>query len=142
MQQEELDKVLKLHKLWACNENGGIQADLREADLREANLWKADLRKADLGEADLGGANLRKADLREADLWKADLGGTDGIIHVQFDYWDMWMQAENTKIGCEYKSHTDWLNMDYAEASESFGITEKQYNFVKAQIEIGMEYLK
>ena len=58
MGNNELSKVLELHKKWLYGEPYGIRADLGGANLRGA-----DLRGADLGGADLGGANLRDANL-------------------------------------------------------------------------------
>lgn len=48
MKQKELDKILRLHKMWLNGEEGGKRADLRGANLRGANLRGADLRGADL----------------------------------------------------------------------------------------------
>ena len=70
MNANELKNILKLHKKWLNNEEGGLKADLRGADLREA-----DLREADLSGADLSGANLYEANLRGANLYRADLCG-------------------------------------------------------------------
>ena len=92
MNANELKNILKLHKKWLNDEEGGLKADLRGADLRGANLCGADLRRAnlcgvnlngaslrgaDLREATLRGAILYRADLREADLREADLRGAD-----------------------------------------------------------------
>ena len=92
MNANELKNILKLHKKWLNNEEGGLKADLRGAELRGANLRGADLRRAnlrgvnlngadlrgaDLREATLRGAILYRADLREADLREADLSGAD-----------------------------------------------------------------
>ena len=68
-----IQKILKLHKKWLNNEEGGERANLSEANLRGANLRGANLRGANLREADLRGADLRGADLRGADLSGADL---------------------------------------------------------------------
>ena len=69
--QEELNKILELHKKWLMDEDGGVRADLRNADLRNANLRYANLRNADLRNADLYNADLRYANLRYADLRNA-----------------------------------------------------------------------
>ena len=98
MNKNELDQVLKDHKLWLSRQGGEkanlyeanlIGANLRGANLREANLREADLigadligadlRRVDLREANLYRANLREADLREANLRGADLFGADLI---------------------------------------------------------------
>lgn len=65
--QEELNKILELHKMWLNGEDSGISADLIGVNLRHTNLIGADLRNA----------NLREADLRYADLEYANLIGAD-----------------------------------------------------------------
>ena len=63
MEQSKLNEILKLHKMWLDDEEGGEMADLSGADLSGA----------DLSGANLSGANLSRADLRWADLRWADL---------------------------------------------------------------------
>ena len=58
MTNEQLQEVLRLHKLWLNSEPEGIHADLRKADLRKANLQGANLKGANLQGANLQGANL------------------------------------------------------------------------------------
>ena len=82
MNANELKNILKLHKKWLNNEEGGLKADLRGAELRGANLRGADLRRANLRGVNLNGADLRGADLREATLrgailYRVDLRGAD-----------------------------------------------------------------
>jgi uncharacterized protein YjbI with pentapeptide repeats len=43
MKQDELDRVLELHKKWLNVESDGVQADLRQANLQGANLQGADI---------------------------------------------------------------------------------------------------
>jgi uncharacterized protein YjbI with pentapeptide repeats len=83
MNQEELSKILELHKTWIdSNGEHGIRAYLQYAYLQYADLRGADLRRTDLQGVDLRGADLRRtdlqgADLRGANLWGADLRRTD-----------------------------------------------------------------
>ena len=70
--KEELNDILKKHKLWLIGE-GGERADLSDANLRYADLRYADLSNANLRYADLSDADLRYADLSNADLSNADL---------------------------------------------------------------------
>ena len=82
MNANELKNILKLHKKWLNDEEGGLKADLRGADLCGANLRGADLRRANLRGVNLNGADLRGADLREATLrgailYRADLRAAD-----------------------------------------------------------------
>ena len=71
--KEELDTILKKHKMWLNNEPGGERANLSDANLRGANLIKANLRWANLIRADLSEANLSEANLSWADLSEANL---------------------------------------------------------------------
>ena len=75
MTQEELNKVLELHKKWLDGDKAG-----KRAVLLGANLLGANLRGANLRGATLRGANLRGADLRGADLiYAKNLRGADLI---------------------------------------------------------------
>lgn len=75
MTKEKLAEILKKHKLWLNNKDGGERADLRWADLSGADLNGADLRWAELSGADLSKANLDGANLRGADL-----SGAKGLL--------------------------------------------------------------
>ena len=87
MNQNKLEEILRLHKLWLLDDKEGEQADLRGSDLSHANLshanllranlTDANLSRADLSYADLSYANLSRADLSYADLTNADLFGAD-----------------------------------------------------------------
>ncbi len=72
-----IQEVLRLHKQWWAQEEGGCCADLRNAILCNADLSNADLRNANLCDADLSNANLRNANLRNANLCDADLYDAD-----------------------------------------------------------------
>ena len=79
MNKDVLNEILKKHKMWLDNENGGTRADLRGAD-----LWRADLR-----EADLRGADLRRADLDFSclPLWCGSLNAHfDDRVLIQIAY--------------------------------------------------------
>ena len=86
MTQEELNKVLELHKKWLDGDSTGRIADLRDADFRNATLRGADLRGAGLRDADFRNATLRGADLRGADLRRAKLRDAD----IDFSVWPLW----------------------------------------------------
>ena len=77
MKQNELNKILELHKLWLEDNSKGERAYLQDADLRGANLRGANLRGANLQDANLQDANLQDANLRDADLRGADLRGAN-----------------------------------------------------------------
>lgn len=105
MNKNELQEILRKHKLWLHAVNNGEKADLRYADLRYADLRRADLRGANLSGANLNGTNLDEACLKQAILnWVStqDIVGQK-IISVQVDttrpnnqisYWvdlDIWV---------------------------------------------------
>ena len=69
MNEEELSKILKDHKLWV--RTGGVKG--KKANLQGAYLQEANLRGADLRGADLQGAYLRGADLQRAKLPSASI---------------------------------------------------------------------
>lgn len=80
--REELNEILKEHKLWLEGEGEGERADLSYTnlsgmDLRGVNLKRAILTHANLIYADLKYANLAYADLRYADLRCADAENVD-----------------------------------------------------------------
>ena len=80
MTRNEISEILRKHKMWIDDEEGGERADLRGAylsgaNLRRADLSGADLIEADLIEADLSGANL---DFSCLPLWC-------GSLNAEFD---------------------------------------------------------
>ena len=77
MKQDELNEILKFHKMWLNSEQGGKRADLRRSVLTGANLRDADLRDALLIGANLRRSVLTGADLRDAFLTGANLTGAD-----------------------------------------------------------------
>ena len=89
MNREELDAVLKTHRMWLEGRKGEKSADLRDADLHGANLRWANLRDADLHGANLRWANLRDADLRDADLQEANL---------DFASWPLWCGTKDVRV--------------------------------------------
>ena len=56
----ELDKILKLHKLWLEDNGKGARADLSSADLSSADLRSANLSSANLSSANLSSAKTDK----------------------------------------------------------------------------------
>ena len=83
--QEELNKILKKHKMWLNDEEGGERADLRYTNLSDADLSKTDLTYADLTGADLTDANLSNADLSKGNLTYANLSNAD-LSNTDFKY--------------------------------------------------------
>ena len=74
--QEELNKILKEHKLWLKGE-GGKRADLENTNLKDIYLKNTNLQYANLKNADLECVNLRGSNLRYANLRNANLQYTN-----------------------------------------------------------------
>jgi hypothetical protein len=66
--QEQINKIVQLHRMWFCHKPSGVRADFSNADLSGANLSGANLWRADLSSADLSSADLSDADLSDANL--------------------------------------------------------------------------
>ena len=88
--QQQLNEILRKHKLWLNCEIDGEKADLRYTDLRYTDLEGANLRYADLRYTDLEGANLIRANLEGANLEGAYLEGA----------YLVGANLENIKINC------------------------------------------
>jgi len=93
MNKEELNEILKKHKLWLEGSPEGVKANLwganlKGANLEGANLARADLRFVNLEGANLEGANLKGANLEGAWLWKANLVGAR-LPHFQIPQGDL-----------------------------------------------------
>ena len=77
MDQEKLDKILKLHEKWLNSEDGGIKADFCGKNLEGANIPGANLRGANFLGANLEGANLRGVNLRSVNLCGVNLSDSN-----------------------------------------------------------------
>ena len=75
--QEELNEILKKHKMWLKDKESGKRADLRSVNLSYADLSYVYLKDANLEDADLSGANLWNANLNGTNLYNTDLSGAN-----------------------------------------------------------------
>lgn len=133
--QKELDEILRKHKLWLEDKEGGERADLGSANLsganlgsanlRGANLRFANLRGADLHYADLRYSNLRDADLSFSDLSGANLSGAKGTYYItqRTDSYQFFLCENDGKYfiraGCRYLSIADYRNHAQSYGDES-----------------------
>ena len=114
MTQEELNKVLELHRKWLNYEPGGKRADLR---------W-ANLSGVDLSGADLSGGNLRGANLLGANL--------------DYSCWPLWCGSEGVRvdkrIAAQLAYHFCWLDCDdpdYIKARNAVLFLANQFHLVE-----------
>ena len=54
MRQEELEKILEVHKEWINDNEKGVTADLSGVCLREENLSESDLSRSERGRSERG----------------------------------------------------------------------------------------
>jgi hypothetical protein len=96
--QEELNKILELHKKWLNDETDGVKADLSYSDLSYSDLSYSDLRHADLSSSDLRYANLHSANLSSADLSSVNLHSAD-LSSADLSYADLSSADLSSVIG-------------------------------------------
>lgn len=85
--KREIKDILKKHKMWLSDEEGGECADFSGADLRGANFMDAKLMSADFSRSNLMDANFMGADLSGASFHDANLFGagfTQAILENAF----------------------------------------------------------
>lgn len=139
MKQEELNKVLELHKKWLNGEEGGVSADLRSADLYGADLEGVNLKYADLYGADLSYANLKGANLRGTYLEGVNLEYAENIyIFNAYDTSKRIVYCVRHKDTFMCKTCCFWGTLDELEAKVKATHNSKVY---LANIEIMRELL-
>ena len=76
--KEELDRLLRKHKLWLEDEEGGerlvlIGYDLSGSDLSGSNLYRSNLYRSNLSGSDLSRSDLYRSNLSGSDLSRSNL---------------------------------------------------------------------
>ena len=132
MNTEELENILRLHKMWLNGNENGVRANLSYAnlggsDLRDADLSYANLNYVNLSEANLSYANLSSANLSGANLSDADLYMTT---------WPLWCGSKNARIDISIASqlaaHFCCLRCDdpeYQKAKEALLPLAKKFKY-------------
>ena len=92
-EMENISEMLRKHKLWLKDEDGGERADLS---------W------ASLSGADLSWASLSGADLSEANLRRMASGNNSEILTVQTGEWIIVYTDDMMAIGCQQHSLSEW----------------------------------
>ena len=99
---------MRLAVLWAIENKVDLSnCDLRGSDLRDCDLRGSDLSGSDLSGSVLRGSDLRGSNLRDCDLSDCDLSGSDLRV-LQTDIWNVYVQKDTIRIGCQYHSISDW----------------------------------
>jgi len=109
MKKEELQEVLRLHKLWLNDDINGVKADLSGAD-----LYGADLSGANLSGANLSGAKISDTEYLVKTLF------INGSIHSV-----SWYGCNQIQIGC-HKKEIDWWKENYKMIGEKEGYAPEQ----------------
>ena len=96
MTREGLNEILRKHKLWLDDADGGERADMQDADMQGTDMQDADMQDADMQGAKMQGANMqyanmqvanmRGANMRGAKMQGADMQGAD----IDYSCWPLW----------------------------------------------------
>lgn len=89
--KEDLQEVLRLHKLWVEGHPDGVRANLRMANLR----W----------------AYLKEANLQGVDLWNC-VGNMKEVKSLQIDTYRITYTKDFLQIGCQGHPIEDWWSFD------------------------------
>lgn len=121
MKQEELKKVLELHKKWLNHEPDGVRAILNGCDLNGADLQGVNLSRANLLRANLHGADLRGAYLGGCNLYEADLSCTDmqGAIFRNANFTGANLRESNLRGSDMFLANLKRANLQKATLAEA-----------------------
>ena len=118
---------------------------------KKINLDYAFFDRASLDGASFYGASLNYASFDSASLDGASFDGAflDGssfdraknIIVIEWRGFSFHTQKEKTKIGCEYRSNKEWLEMSKEKAVE-LGIKEEDFEDYRKILKMGIYLLK
>jgi len=86
-------------------------------------------------------ANLSGADLSGANLYRADLSRAKSIIKIENQSFTIIVTPTHARIGCEYRTHKEWIKMSQNEAVE-LGLQEKYYKTYRYLIGSALKQLK
>ena len=129
MSQNELNEILRKHKLWLKGEEGGERANLMGAKLAGVDLTKADLSRAELTGADLSYADLPNADLSYTDLSYTDLSYAN-LSYAQLTRANL-TNAQLTGADIDYSSLPLWCGSLKANFDDR-QLIQIAYHLVKA----------
>jgi hypothetical protein len=120
MTQEELNEILRKHKMWLNDEEGGKHADLSHADLRHADL--------------------RHANLSHADLRHANLSHANGILSFVAGQHCAYAFGSKIMIGCQCHTVEHWLE-NYEQIGQENGYSPQQITAYGGFIKLVKEML-
>ena len=125
--------------------------NLDYASLDYASLNYTSFDSASLNYVSFDGASLNYAFFDRASLDGASLDGTfldcasfdraKNIIVIEWRGFSFHTQKEKTKIGCEYRSNKEWLEMSKEKAVE-LGIKEEDFEDYRKILKMAIELLK
>ena len=135
--KEELDTILKKHKMWLNNEPGGERANLRGANLLGANLRDADLRGANLRGANLCWTNLSDAKL-DWPLVCPEKGSFVGykkcrdnlIVELEIQEDALRSSSTTRKCRCSKAKVLSITNLDGSEANVEYAVSKMDSGFL------------
>ena len=106
------------------------RASFKDASFKDASFYGASFKDASFDGASFDGARFKDASFLKV----------KGLIFIQWAGFTMLIQKEKSKIGCEFRSNKEWLEMDIDKAV-GLGIDAKHFEFYRSLIRASIEIL-
>jgi hypothetical protein len=102
--QEELNNILKLHKMWLNGDSNGVRANFSDTDCSGVNFYETDLTRANFS-----GANLTRANFSGANLYKVNFD--EILLLINHPIYTIQIKGKKwIRVGCQEHSYKEWLS--------------------------------
>ena len=105
-----------------------------------ANFDGASFKNASFKNASFYGASFDGASFYRASFKNASFLNVKGLIFIQWAGFTMLIQKEKSKIGCEFRSNKEWLEMDIDKAV-GLGIVAEHFESYRSLLRTSIEIL-
>jgi hypothetical protein len=139
--QEELNEVVRLHKLWLSKNPEGKRAEFCGLGLTNIEIINADLRYADftmafLHDVNLSGSNLFKCQFFKASLWNVNLLNTN-LQRCRFD--KAYLDDTDFTVANLKNAHLDGIKVRNCNGIKTFNLGKDICYIWKNQIQIAWD---
>ena len=115
-------------------------ASFKNASFKNASFDYASFNGASFDGASFDGASFDGASFDGASLDYASFVNVKGLVFIQWAGYTMIIQKDKSKIGCEFRSNKEWLEMDIDKAV-GLGIDAKHFEFYRSLLRASIEIL-
>ena len=116
----------------------GIKLD--GASFKNASFKNASFEDASFKNASFKNASFEDASFDGASFYRASFINVKGLIFIQWAGFTMLIQKEKSKIGCEFRSNKEWLEMDIDKAV-GLGIVAEHFESYRSLLRTSIEIL-